>query len=41
MKSIIIKEQQKSTLARTGYSDKAILLTPAQVGLIFRFPGEP
>ena len=25
----------------TGYSEKAILLTPAQVGLIFRFLGEP
>ena len=24
-----------------GYSEKAILLTPAQVGLIFRFLGEP
>ena len=31
----------QNELARTGYSDKAILLTPAQVGLIFRFLGEP
>lgn len=31
----------QNALARTGYSDKAILLTPAQVGLIFRFLGEP
>lgn len=27
----------QNELARTGYSEKAILLTPAQVGLIFRF----
>ena len=31
----------QNELARTGYSEKAILLTPAQVGLIFRFLGEP
>ena len=31
----------QNELARTGYSDKAILLTPAQVRLIFRFLGEP
>ena len=31
----------QNELARTEYSEKAILLTPAQVGLIFRFLGEP
>ena len=31
----------QNELARTGYSEKAILLTPAQVGLIFRFLGVP
>lgn len=31
----------QNELARTGYSEKAILLTPAQVRLIFRFLGEP
>ncbi|MCS2899799.1 DUF4248 domain-containing protein [Bacteroides thetaiotaomicron] len=29
----------QNELARTGYSEKAILLTPAQVGLIFPFLG--
>lgn len=29
----------QNELARTGYSEKAILLTPAQVRLIFRFLG--
>lgn len=27
--------------AQTGYSEKAILLTPAQVRLFFKFLGEP
>ena len=31
----------QNELARTGYSEKAILLTPAQVGLFFKFLGEP
>ena len=31
----------QAALARTGYSEKAILLTPAQVGLFFKFLGEP
>ena len=36
-----LDRQEQNELARTGYSEKAILLTPAQVGLIFRFLGEP
>lgn len=31
----------QAALAQTGYSEKAILLTPAQVGLFFKFLGEP
>lgn len=31
----------QDALAQTGYSEKAILLTPAQVKLIFFFLGEP
>ena len=31
----------QAALAQTGYSEKSILLTPAQVGLFFRFLGEP
>ena len=31
----------QAALARSGYTGKAILLTPAQVGLFFRFLGEP
>lgn len=31
----------QAALAKTGYSEKAILLTPAQVGLFFKFLGEP
>lgn len=42
LRSWISKNTELQTaLACTGYSDKAILLTPAQVGLIFRFLGEP
>ena len=32
---------KNTALARSGYTGKAILLTPAQVGLFFRFLGEP
>ena len=31
----------QAALAQTGYSEKAILLTPAQVRLFFKFLGEP
>ena len=31
----------QAALTRSGYTGKAILLTPAQVGLFFRFLGEP
>ena len=31
----------QAALALTGYSEKAILLTPAQVRLFFKFLGEP
>ena len=31
----------QAALAQTGYSEKSILLTPAQVGLFFRFLGDP
>lgn len=42
LRSWIAKNTELQTaLACTGYSDKAILLTPAQVGLIFSFLGEP
>ena len=35
------KSQLQAALTRSGYTGKAILLTPAQVGLFFRFLGEP
>lgn len=31
----------QTALAQTGYSEKSILLTPAQVSLFFKFLGEP
>ena len=31
----------QAALAQTGYSEKAILLTPAQVGLFFKFLENP
>lgn len=31
----------QTALAHSGYTEKSILLTPAQVGLFFRFLGEP
>lgn len=38
----IAKNQElQIALARTGYTEKSILLTPAQVGLFFQYLGEP
>ena len=36
-----IYTELQAALTRSGYTGKAILLTPAQVGLFFRFLGEP
>ena len=42
LRSWIAKNTElQAALARSGYTGKAILLTPAQVGLFFRFLGEP
>lgn len=42
LRSWIAKNPElQEALARTGYSEKAILLTPVQVGLFFKFLGEP
>ena len=34
-------KELKAALAATGYSDKTVLLTPAQVQLHYRYLGEP
>ena len=42
LRSWIAKNTElQAALTRSGYTGKAILLTPAQVGLFFRFLGEP
>ena len=42
LRSWIAKNTElQAAIARSGYTGKAILLTPAQVGLFFRFLGEP